>query len=190
MEGFRLAAGGVKKQCLLCLLLCWPAFWTAGCDRPVCTDQDLQGELYGQPWALQSGLAIRGRSGYVMTLSGEEPAGNPCSFSSYTIGGPTLQITVPAVPGAHPLNGPFDAAQVSFCPADALVCDIAVSGEVRIDRADLSGGTLSGRIQAYLDDATFVSGCFTIRRCRFLEWLLAEAGSDGSAALPPEEQVR
>jgi hypothetical protein len=123
-----------------------------------------------------------------MTLSGEEPAGNPCSFSSYTTGGPTLQMTVPALPGAHPVNGPFDAAQVSFCAADALVCDIAVSGEIRIDRADLSEGTLSGRIQAYLDETTFISGCFTIRRCRFLEWLGAELGADGLAALPLEEQ--
>ncbi|MBN2108987.1 MAG: hypothetical protein JW832_16295 [Deltaproteobacteria bacterium] len=185
-----MATGGVKKKCILCLHLCWPAFWTAGCDRPVCTNQYLQGEIYGQPWALQSGLAIRGRSGFVIILSGEEPAGNPCSFSSYTTGGPTLQITVPALPCAYPLNGPFDATQVSFCAADALVCDIAVSGEIRIDRADLSVGTLSGRIQAYLDDAPLVSGCFTIRRCRFLEWLLAGPGSYGLAALPPEEQDR
>jgi len=146
--------------------------------------------MYGGSWTFQSGLAVRGRNGYVITLSSGEPDGNPCSFSAYTTGSPTLQITVPAFPGTHPLNDPFDVTQVSFCAADALVCDIAASGEVRIDRVDLCEGTLSGRIEAYLDETTFVSGCFAIRRCSFLEWLRAELGTDGSGDLFLEEQVQ
>lgn len=164
--------------------------WVSGCDKPVCTDQDLQGELYGQSWTLQSGLAVRGRNGYVITLSNGEPDGNPCSFSAYTTGSHTLQITAPAVSGTYPLNGPFDITQVSFCAADAMVCDIAASGEIRIDRADLREGTLTGRIEAYLGETTFVSGCFAIRRCCFLEWLGAELGADGSGDLSLEEQTQ
>ncbi len=180
--------GMVKKQYILCLLLCLSAGWLSGCDTPACTGQDLQGEIYGQSWTLRSGLAIRGRYGYVITLSNGEPDGNPCSLSAYTTGSHTLQITVPAFPGSHPANDPFDATQVSFCGADALVCDIAASGEVRIDRADLREGTLNGRIEAYLDETTFASGCFVIRRCTFLEWLAAEIGADGSGDLSLEEQ--
>lgn len=178
---------GVKTLGLLCLLLCLPALWLGGCDKPACTGPDLHGVIYGQPWALRSGLAVRGRYGYVITLSDEEPDGDPCSFAAYAAGSHSLQLTVPACPGAHPLNDPFDLTQVSFCAADALICDIAASGEVRIDRADLRRGTLSGRIEAYLDDATSVVGCFTIRRCTLLEWLGAELGADGSGELLRQE---
>ena len=146
--------------------------------------------MYGQSWTLRSGLAVRGRYGYVITLSNKEPDGNPCSFSAYATGSPTLQMTVPAFPGTHPLNDPFDLTQMSFCAADSLVCDIAASGEVRIDRIDLFEGTLSGRIEAYLDETTFVSGCFAIRRCSFLEWLGAGLSADGSGYLFLEEQDR
>jgi hypothetical protein len=175
---FSLAARAITQQRILCLALCASAAWLCGCDTPVCTGQDLQGAVYGQPWALRSGMAVRGRYGYVMILSSGEPAGNPCSFAAYAAGGPSLQITVPAFPGDHPLNDPLDRTQVSFCAADALVCDIAASGEVRIDRADLRRGTLSGSIEAYLDDTTFVSGCFAIRRCTVPEWLRAERGAE------------
>ncbi|MBN2107698.1 MAG: hypothetical protein JW832_09740 [Deltaproteobacteria bacterium] len=180
----------VKKQFILCLFLCCSAEWLSGCDKPVCTGQDLQGQIYGQSWTLRSGMAVRGRNGYVITLSGEEPDGNPCSFSSYTTGSHSLQITVPAFPGAHPLNDFLDATQVSFCAADALVCDIATSGEVRIDSADRCEGTLSGRIQAYLDETSFVDGCFAIRRCSILEWLKAELGAEGSGDLTLVEQAQ
>jgi hypothetical protein len=178
----------VKKQFILCLFVCFSAGCISGCDKPVCTGQDLQGEIYGQSWTLRSGLAIRGRYGYVITLSNGEPDGNPCSFSAYTTGRPTLQITVPAFPGTHPLNDLFDLTQVAFCAADALLCDIAASGEVRIEGVDLCEGTLSGRIEAYLDEKTFASGCFAISRCSLLEWLEAELGADGSGDLFLEEQ--
>jgi hypothetical protein len=185
-----LDTGGKKKQLILCLFLCFSVGWISSCDKPVCTGQDLQGEIYGQSWTLQSGLAIPGRYGYAITLSDGEPVGNPCSFSAYTTGSHTLQITVPAFPGTHPLNGPLDLTQLSFCAADALVCDIATSGEIRIDSADRCEGILSGRIEAYLDETTFVSGCFTIRRCSFLEWLAAELGAGGSGDLSLEEPIR
>lgn len=176
----------MKKQCLHILVLCCLAVWFSGCDTPVCTGPDLQGKIYGQPWILQAGLAWVGRYGYVITMSNGEPDGNPCSFASYTTGSHTLQITVPAFSGTHPLNDPFDATQVSFCAADAMVCDIAVAGEVRIDCADLRMGTLSGRIEAYLDETTWVSGCFVIRRCTFLEWLGAERCAECSDDLRRE----
>ena len=146
--------------------------------------------MYGESWTLQSGLAVPGRYGYVLTLSNGEPGGNPCSFSSYNTGSHTMQITVPALPGTYPLNGPFDLTQVAFCAADATVCTIATSGEIRIDRADLCEGSLSGRIEAYLDETTFASGCFAIRRCSFLEWLAAELCADGSGYLFLEEHIQ
>lgn len=163
-----------KKEGIFCLLLFFGAVWLPGCEKPVCTGPDLQGTIYGESWTLQSGLAVPGRCGYVMTLSDEEPDGNPCSFSAYATTGHSLQITVPLLPGTYPLNDLFDLTQVSFCAAGAMVCDIARSGEIRIDNADFCEGTLSGRIEAYLDEATFVSGCFKIRRCSLMAWLAAE----------------
>jgi len=170
--------GRMKKQGLLCLLLCFSVGCLAGCEKQVCTGPDLQGDIYGQSWTYRSGLAVPGRYGYVITVSNGDPDGNPCSFAAYDTGTHTLQVTVPVLPGTYPLNDVFDATQVSFCAADALVCDIAVSGEVRIDSADLCAGTLSGSIEAFLDETTAVSGCFEIRRCSFPEWLAAELAQE------------
>jgi hypothetical protein len=187
---FSVDATGVKKQCILCLVSCFLVGWISGCDTPVCTGQDLQGKIYGQSWTLQSGLAIPGRYGYVITLSNGAPDGNPCSFSAYATGSHTLQITVPACPGTYPLNDSFDVSQVSFCAADAMVCTIATSGEIRIDSADLCEGTLSGRIEAYLDETTFAGGCFAIRRCSLREWLAAELGDGGVGDLFLEQHIQ
>lgn len=174
MRFFRRAKSRKKKKSLLFLLLCFFVAGPSGCEKPVCTGPDLQGDIYGQSWTYRSGLAVPGRYGYVITISNGDLDGNPCSFAAYDTGTHTLQITVPVLPGTYPLNDIFDATQVSFCAADALVCDIAVSGEVRIDNADICAGTLSGRIEAFLDETTAVSGCFEIRRCSFLDWLAAE----------------
>lgn len=163
-----------KKRLILSGLLFFAVAGFLGCEKPVCTGLDLQGDIDGVAWTFQSGLAVPGRYGYVMTLSDGLPDGNPCAFSAYDTGSYTLQVTVPVFSGTYPLNDAFDLTQVSFCAADALVCDIAVSGEVRIYSADLCEGTLSGSIEAELDETTSVSGCFTIHRCSLLECLLAE----------------
>jgi small nuclear ribonucleoprotein (snRNP)-like protein len=125
-------------------------------------DQDATGKIENESWTYKDGYADIGSELIYVTLTIEQ-AGKACDITSPT--GDRVLFTVDKEPTLYLLGGSGSTMYTAtLLESDDTMNHIALEGAIEI--TSITNDTVSGKIDARVDDETFVNGNFTIPICQ------------------------
>ncbi len=126
-------------------------------------DQNLQGKINSQPWQYSSGVARPSFTSEDTLRVGIYNAEfeNSCSYAISENG---ISFNVPKTEGLYILNADWDNFQTVTLYHGAVE-EFGLSGAIEILNIDYEAKTITGRIDATVNNNTFVNGNFLITLC-------------------------
>jgi hypothetical protein len=133
-------------------------------------DQNLQGKIGGEAWNFKNGTAEVSYfdSSEIDIDLYQDTSSNICN--TYITDGDKIFLSVPHKVGVHELSIDFSSGNsqtVTLYDRENTMNYIASQGAVEILTIDTSSSmTLTGRMDARVDDDTYVNGNFTVSFCK------------------------